>query len=82
MSPEICSMQYRLFDNLGLDDARKLNKDFRAALPLDAKDLVKGSIIDLPAPAAEYLTKRYPALLESVSKVKGVAKEPEIAGAK
>ena len=75
-------MQYRLLDNLGLDDARKVNKDFRASLPLDAKALAKESVIDLPATAAEYLTKRYPALLETVSKVKGVAKEPEIAGAK
>lgn len=74
-------MQFKLNDNLGMADARKCNKELGANLSDDPTKLTKGSVIDLPRPAAEYLTKRYPALLSDAS-VRGTSKEAELKGVK
>jgi hypothetical protein len=71
-------MLYELQDNLGLLDARKCNKEFGASLPLDSKEIAKGSVIDLPPTAAGYLGSKYKALLKPASKVKGDAKDSEL----
>jgi hypothetical protein len=73
-------MQYKLRDNLGLLDARKCNMDLGASLSLDPKDLRGGCVIELPQPAANYLSKKYCALLEPATAVKGESKKPELTG--
>lgn len=77
-------MKYRLMDSLGLDDARRCNKDFGAALPIhEPKLFTKGCVIELPKEAADFLTKTrgLTAILE-VSNIRGDGKQPEIAGSK
>ncbi len=70
-------MKFELKQNLGTDDATLCNKELCASLSLKAADLVAGTVVDLPEPAAQWLTKRYPALLQPVN-VRGEAKKPEI----
>jgi hypothetical protein len=75
-------MQYRLTQNLGLDDARHCNAALRASLDLsDPKSFAAGSIIELPKEAAEWLTgpkgRGMGALLEPAN-VRGQAKQPEV----
>jgi hypothetical protein len=73
-------MQYRLLHRLGQLDARACNDSFGAKLSLDAKDLGRGCVIDLPEPAFNYLTKTkgHVALMEPAGNVKGNAKQPEV----
>lgn len=76
-------MQYRLLGNLGTDDARRCNRDFGATLSVnDPKTFAKGSVIELPKEAVEWLTgprgKGLSSLLEPANKVRGEAKLPEI----
>lgn len=78
-------MQYRLLDSLGTDDARRCNRDFGASLSMDQpKTFAKGSVIDLPKEAADWLTGTRPgqrglvALLEPANKLKGEAKQSEL----
>lgn len=71
-------MQYELQDSLGLIDARKCNKELGASLPLDIKELAKGSVIELPQNAASYLSSKYKALLKPAGKVKGESKDTEL----
>lgn len=71
-------MRYRLLDSLGTIDANHCNKHLGASL--DPARLKKGEVIDLPEPAAAYLSKKYPALLEAAETVKAVAKPAAIQG--
>jgi hypothetical protein len=78
-------MKYRLTQNLGLQEARKCNKDFGTSLPLDPKQIASGEVIELTDEAYTYLTgpenkgcKGYVGLLEAASNVKGVAKQAEV----
>jgi hypothetical protein len=72
-------MQYRLRDSIGLIDAKKCN-DAGAALELGKPaTFKKGEVVDLTDAAAAYLRKKYPAIIEPVTKVKGEAKQSEIA---
>lgn len=71
---------YTLNDSLGLDDARRCNKDLGCALDLDPKSLAKGQSVTLTDAAVEYLTEKrgLRLLLSAESRVKGQAKQPEI----
>lgn len=71
-------MQYELQDSLGLQDARKCNKEFGASIELDAALLKKGAVVELPKASADYLTKRFKSLLKPVSKVVGQAKDADV----
>jgi hypothetical protein len=78
-------MQHRLKHTLGQFDAKKCNEQFGASLSLDAKDLRRGCIIDLPQAAFDWLTgprskkcRGYFALMEPAGKVRGDAKETEL----
>lgn len=71
-------MQYRLLLNLGTVDAKFLNDKQGARLSLHPQDLKAGSIIDLSEAAAEWLSKKYPALMEPVKAIRTEAKKPEI----
>ena len=76
-------MRYKLNINLGFDDARTLNGQFNAGLTITQEDLSAGRIIDLPEAAAEAISKKYPALLESVNgpkSVRGVAESAKVKG--
>lgn len=72
-------MKYELQDSLGADDARYINNNYAAGLPLDAAKLAKGCTVDLPDAAADWLrdVRGYKALLEPAS-VRGRAKDAEI----
>lgn len=72
-------MKYQLTVNLGKVDARDLNDRFGCALDLEDPEALKaGATVDLTDKAVEYLSQKYPALLESSAKVRGVAKPSAI----
>lgn len=76
-------MKYKLNLNLGFDDARTLNGQFNAGLTISQEELSAGRTIDLPEAAAEAISKKYPALLESVNgprAVRGVAEAAKVKG--
>lgn len=76
-------MKYKLNINLGFDDARTCNSQFNAGLTVSTEELAAGKTIDLPESAAEFLSKKYPALLESVNgprSVRGVAEAAKVKG--
>ena len=73
-------MKYRLNQNLGIDEARICNNQFGADLEISPAALVAGNAVELPTTAAEYLSKKYPALLEEPRPVRGIAESPTIKG--
>lgn len=76
-------MKFKLNQNLGFEDARLCNSQFDAGLAIDASELAAGRTVDLPEAAAEFLSKKYPALLEpgnGSKPVRGVAAEPKVKG--
>lgn len=72
--------QYRLLSSIGLFDARKLNADYQASLPLDAKKLTAGQVVDLPDEAAAYLRKRFRGAEGLLEKIEGRAKPADLKG--
>lgn len=71
-------MNYKLNHNLGTQDAHECNVKCGSQLELDAAKLAAGETITLNKDAADYLKKKYPALLEEIPSVHGVAKKPGI----
>lgn len=71
-------MQYRLLLNLGTSDAKTCNDKLGASLSVHPKDLTAGAVIELPETAAEWLSKKYPALMEPVKSIRSEARKPEI----
>ena len=60
-------MRYRLTESLGLSDARQCNVRCGAGLPVDVAALKKGAVVELPEAAADFLTKKFPALLVAIA---------------
>lgn len=76
-------MKYKLNVNLGFADARFCNDKFGAGLPIAAEELSAGRTVDLPEPAAAYLSKKYPAMLDAgngAKPVRGVAESAKVKG--
>ena len=55
-------MLYKFNHNLGSDDARAINDSLHAGI--NSKECVSGAIVEIPDSAAEWLNKKYPALME------------------
>lgn len=73
-------MQVKLLGNLGLDDARKCNKEFGTSLPVVASELTAGKVIELTNEAVTYLARRYRGAKGLIEEVNGVARTPAIKG--
>jgi hypothetical protein len=75
-------MQFKLLSSLGLDDARKCNKDLGTNLPLKASDLAAGATVDLTSDAVTYLKRRYRGAVGLLEEVTGNARSVAIKGVK
>ena len=66
-------MQYKFMQNLGSQDTMEIRQRFH--VDLNSKECCIGAVVEIPDDAAEFLSSKYKALLETI---KGVAKKEEI----
>lgn len=77
-------MRVEFLDSLGADDAAACNK--KTGSSLNAKECVKGASVDIPESAADWIGKKYKALIavkeDAKPVLKAIAKAPEVKGEK